>query len=36
VLPDLPWRTAQEAPLNPTVDGDPDRRVDLVPCVSGG
>ena len=34
--PALPWRTAAEAPVNPTVNGDPDHRVDLVPCVAGG
>jgi L-ascorbate metabolism protein UlaG (beta-lactamase superfamily) len=34
--PDLPWRTAEETPLNPTVDGDLDQRVDITPCVLGG
>ena len=34
--PSLPWRTAAEAPINPTINGDPDQRVDIVPCVSGG
>jgi len=34
--PALPWRTAATTPLNPTIDGDPDHRLDLVPCVVGG
>jgi hypothetical protein len=34
--PALPWRTATEAPINPTVTADPDQRVDIDPCVTGG
>ena len=34
--PALPWRTAATTPLNPTIDGDPDHRLDLVPCVVAG
>ncbi|MET0967118.1 MAG: MBL fold metallo-hydrolase [Nakamurella sp.] len=34
--PELPWRTAADAPVNPTVSGDSDQRVDFVPCVIGG
>ena len=34
--PVLPWRTAAQAPLNPTAGGDPDQRVDILPCVIGG
>ncbi|WP_433794832.1 MBL fold metallo-hydrolase [Actinoplanes sp. CA-252034] len=34
--PALPWRTAAQAPINPTVNGDPDQRVDIAPCSTGG
>ncbi|GAA2611485.1 MBL fold metallo-hydrolase [Dactylosporangium fulvum] len=34
--PVLPWRTAAQAPLNPTANGNPDQRVNIVPCVVGG
>ncbi|WP_329353153.1 MBL fold metallo-hydrolase [Streptomyces sp. NBC_01261] len=34
--PKLPWRTAAETPINPTVDGDSDERVGYVPCVLNG
>ena len=34
--PDLPWRTAAEAPVNPTTGGDQDQRFNIVPCVLGG
>ncbi|MGW4111191.1 MBL fold metallo-hydrolase [Actinosynnema sp. NPDC004786] len=34
--PELPWRTAAEAPITPTVEGNPDQRVDITPCVLGG
>ncbi|WP_053720070.1 MBL fold metallo-hydrolase [Saccharothrix sp. NRRL B-16348] len=34
--PELPWRRAGEALINPTVEGDPDQRVDIKPCALGG
>jgi L-ascorbate metabolism protein UlaG (beta-lactamase superfamily) len=34
--PELPWKTATQTPLNPTVAGDPNQRVDITSCVSGG
>nr|WP_255522006.1 MBL fold metallo-hydrolase [Actinoplanes aureus] len=33
--PQLPWRSAAEAPINPTVNGDPDQRVNIDPCSTG-
>jgi L-ascorbate metabolism protein UlaG (beta-lactamase superfamily) len=33
--PDLPWRTAAEVPINPTLNGDPEQRTDFVPCALG-
>lgn len=32
----LPWRTAAEVPVDPTVSGDPDQRFNMAPCVLGG
>ena len=34
--PDLPWRTAAEVPINPTLNGDPGQRTGIVPCTLGG
>ena len=34
--PELPWRTATEAPINPTVNGNPDQRINIDPCVNAG
>jgi L-ascorbate metabolism protein UlaG (beta-lactamase superfamily) len=34
--PSLPWRSAEQAPVNPTTSGDPDRRIDIAPCVTAG
>jgi L-ascorbate metabolism protein UlaG (beta-lactamase superfamily) len=31
--PALPWRTAADNPLEPTVDGDPDHRIQPTPCA---
>jgi L-ascorbate metabolism protein UlaG (beta-lactamase superfamily) len=33
--PALPWRTAAQAAVNPTADGNPDKRIDYRPCVLG-
>jgi L-ascorbate metabolism protein UlaG (beta-lactamase superfamily) len=34
--PALLWRTAAQAPVNPTLNGDPDQRADTSACVTGG
>ena len=34
--PALPWRTAAQAPIRPTVNGDPGQRVDMQTCSAGG
>ncbi|MFQ1000912.1 MBL fold metallo-hydrolase [Modestobacter sp. SSW1-42] len=33
--PDLPYRAAADASVDPTVDGNPTHRVDITPCVLG-